>query len=477
MKPDIEGLRERVTANTGAVDGLKKDTSVSMEALKKDVTSTVDGLKKEVSGTTDQVKKDEAQTEILKDRLAMVESLKKDVATIDVLKDKVATATADLKAMRDEMAKLQQVEERTRSTDLERKASQDLQLKQVEDSLKDMQKALQDCREKLGFAWRGSSTGSSHTTRYARNQQAVSFFVSPKHKRGKNVLPSLALRASESAQASSKRFPLLALRANKLAIRFRIAGNTNPLEQLFRLSGSGTMSRRRPLLLSLGIIALVLLAASSVLGFVIKREPAFYTAATRPGSYETREKASRLMTRVQDLKNDIRTKGEWGETFTVEELNCFFAEMMSGKRSFKTACRAKKISLAARGEAEEQNRLKIGFRYGEGFWSTVVWIDLHIWLVADETNLMAVEVCNLKAGQLGIGAQSILDAIADTARESNIDVIWYRYKGNPVGLFRFFPDQPRPATQFQTLAVEDGKIVIAGKSIASGMRVAAPGKE
>jgi hypothetical protein len=119
--------------------------------------------------------------------------------------------------------------------------------------------------------------------------------------------------------------------------------------------------------------------------------------------------------------------------------------------------------------AIEGDRLKLGARYGKGFWTTVVWIDLRVWLVADEMNLMAVEVCDLRAGELGVGAQSILDAIGDAARASNIDVTWYRYNGNPVGLFRFFPDQPRPASQVMTLEVRSGKIVIAGSSIAAEM--------
>jgi len=149
LKADLEGLRERVTASAAAVDGVKKDTGVTVEGLKKEVGTTVEGLKKEVVGTTDLVKKDEALMEIVKERLAAVESLKKDVAGIDVLKDKLATTTSDVKAMRDDIAKLQQEVERNRSAELERKSSQEIQYKQVDESLKELQKGLQDCREKL----------------------------------------------------------------------------------------------------------------------------------------------------------------------------------------------------------------------------------------------------------------------------------------------------------------------------------------
>lgn len=221
---------------------------------------------------------------------------------------------------------------------------------------------------------------------------------------------------------------------------------------------------RRSILLAFGLLLLVLAAAAGVLIFLAKQTPVFYIAAEKPPTYDTREKASRLLTRIQDLKNDIRTKSMWGESFSIDELNCFFAEMMVEKGSFAgmlpDGFHSPRIAM-------EGDRLKLGFRYGSGFWSSIVWIELRIWLVAEETNLMAVEVCDLRAGSLGVGSQSILDAIGDAARGSNIDVVWYRYKGNPIGLFRFFPDQPRPASQVLTLETRDGKIVIAGRSVSA----------
>jgi len=221
------------------------------------------------------------------------------------------------------------------------------------------------------------------------------------------------------------------------------------------------MFRRRPMLVAIGIVFLLISGVVGVLGTMLKCEPTFYTAAACPLDYDTREKASRVLTRIQDLKTDIRTKEEWGETFTADELNCFFAETMTANGSF--------ASLLPEGFHEprvavEGDRLKLGFRYGSGFWAAIVWIELRTWLVADETNVMAVEVCDLRAGRLAVGTQSILDAIAETARGSNIDVTWYRHNANPVGLFRFFPDQPQPASHVLTLETREGKVVVAGRT-------------
>ena len=174
-----------------------------------------------------------------------------------------------------------------------------------------------------------------------------------------------------------------------------------------------------------------------------------------------REKSAKLVTRVQDLKNEIRSKPEWGDTFTAEDLNCFFVENMSRRDGL---CSVLPDGLHSPRVSIDGDRLRLGFRYRQGFWSTVVWVELKVWLVANEVNLIAVEVCDLSAGGLPIGSHSILDAITEAARDSNIEVTWYRNKGNPVGLFRLYADQPRPAAQVLTLEVKDGKIVIAGRS-------------
>jgi len=225
--------------------------------------------------------------------------------------------------------------------------------------------------------------------------------------------------------------------------------------------------------MALGLLLLLVTTVIGVLGYLVKREPAFYTAAQRPADYDTRERASRLLTRLQDLKNDIRTKAEWGETLTAEDVNCFLVEMVTATGNFP--------GLLPKGAhsprvAVEGDRLKLGYRYGEGFWSTVVWVEVRAWLVADETNLMALEVCDLRAGRLGVGAQSVIDGISDAARGANIEVTWYRHNGNPVGLFRFFPDQPRPVSQILTLEVRDSKIVVAGRSTTDALVAPVPGK-
>lgn len=225
------------------------------------------------------------------------------------------------------------------------------------------------------------------------------------------------------------------------------------------------MRRRRKLFLAILILLTAVGLVFSGLVYAVKCEPAFYTSANAPRDFDTHERSARLLTRVIELQNSVRASEEWGDTISAEDLNAFFIENLGPKgrlaESLPKDFHSPRVAING-------DRFFLGVRYREGFWSTVVWLELKVWLVAEQTNVAAVEVCSLKAGMLPFNSQSILDKIADIARESSIDVTWYRNGSNPVGLFRFFAKQPRATSQVMTLEVNDGKIMIAGRSYLEG---------
>jgi hypothetical protein len=231
--------------------------------------------------------------------------------------------------------------------------------------------------------------------------------------------------------------------------------------------------RRRSVLLSALILAGVAAAVVGGLTLLVKQEPSFYASA--PGAaddWDARDRSSRLVTRAQDLKNDIRSKTEWGDSFGADELNCFLHENLGEKGGL---CSLLPANLHDPRVAVDGDRLRVGFRYGDGFWSTVVWVELRVWLVANETNVVAVELCDLKAGGLPIGSQTVLDSVTDAVRDSNVEVTWYRNRSNPVGLFKFYADQRQPVAQILTLDVKDGRITVAGRSFVDRAQTPPPG--
>jgi hypothetical protein len=232
--------------------------------------------------------------------------------------------------------------------------------------------------------------------------------------------------------------------------------------------------RRKSLILTLAILLATAAGVAGVLGVLLKHEPEFY--ATEPvaapaGWEEVQTQSAILVTRVQDLKNDIRSKPEWGASFRAEDLNCFFRENLSADGGLTDllppGCHSPRVTI-------DGDKIRLGLQYGTGFWSTVIWVEMRAWLVKDETNVIALELCGLRAGALPLGCQSLLDSITEAAHDSNIDVTWYRHNGNPVGIFRFYAGQLQPTTQIHTFRVADGVVTLGGRTRLDTAIAAAP---
>ena len=116
IKTDLEGVKERLTSRNATLDTLKKDL---------------------------------AALDTIREKVASLEAVRKDIAGLEVQKERLASVVVDLKGMRDDLQKAQQELEKNKASDLERKTYRDSQAKQLDETIKDLQKGLQDCREKL----------------------------------------------------------------------------------------------------------------------------------------------------------------------------------------------------------------------------------------------------------------------------------------------------------------------------------------
>lgn len=229
----------------------------------------------------------------------------------------------------------------------------------------------------------------------------------------------------------------------------------------------------RTILFAAGLFGLLIVIGGGAIGAIVKREPAFYTQLARAeDDWNVGDRASSLMTRVQDLKNDIRANADWSGRFRGDDINAFCLENLAPGTSYANllpkGLHSPRVTI-------DGDRIKLGLRYGEGFWSSVVWVELRAWLVKNDTNVIAVELCGMKAGSLSIGCQTLLDSLSEAAHDSNIEVSWYRLNGNPVGLFRFYADQIRPTTQIHTFKIHDGTIAIAGRTRLEKVQLNTPG--
>jgi len=230
------------------------------------------------------------------------------------------------------------------------------------------------------------------------------------------------------------------------------------------------MKRRRSLLLIVLLLSTAATVVVAVLGALVRYEPAAYRAACREEDTDA-AKSTETLSRVTELQQELQiAKPDWGGSFAAADFNAFLRDSFERGGTFDGTLDRRVRSPRVWTDGD---RLTIAARYQaspfaslESEWTTtVVSVELKVWVVSKKSNTVAVEVCRLAAGALPISAQRYLDRLGEAARESNTEVTWYRNAGHPVGLFRFYASQPQAPVQIQSVTVADGRLTVAGKGV------------
>jgi len=223
--------------------------------------------------------------------------------------------------------------------------------------------------------------------------------------------------------------------------------------------------KRRSVLFGIGL-GLLLVGLGAALVLLLLHEPAVYARAGQPEGEERKQLSGEFNSEFFHLYDGILHEPIWGATFTQESINSYFDE------DFVRTGVANSVlpeGISAPRVAFEPDKIRLAFRYKVGPWSTIITIDMRVWLAnKHEPNVIALELQSLHAGSMPIAAQSLLEQIFETARQNGIDVIWYRYHGNPVALLKFQANQQHPTIQFVDLQLKDGELLISGRAIDAG---------
>jgi hypothetical protein len=224
--------------------------------------------------------------------------------------------------------------------------------------------------------------------------------------------------------------------------------------------------RRKRLLLALGIVVVVLGAVLVTIGFMVKHEPSFYArAAVEPGPFRRQESDAFRSRFLDHLYNPIQAKQKvWQATFTEAQINSYFDEdfIESG-----FAGRLLPDGITGPRVALDQDRVRIGFRYGTPPWSTVISLDFRVWLAPREPNVVVLQLLGIHAGSLPISSRSLMERVFEGLKRHNIEVTYHRHENKPTAVLRFHDDQSRPTAQLLHLEVAPGRLTLAGKSVAN----------
>lgn len=210
--------------------------------------------------------------------------------------------------------------------------------------------------------------------------------------------------------------------------------------------------------------AFFLLAGSvTAFGVVAKHEPTFYRDGRIPPSEARRDLANNFVSQFGQMMLHMKARTEtWGCEVSEAQLNCFFSEAFN---QLGEAEGLRKLGISKPCVALEDNRVRLGFRYGSGWFSTVISYDLEVWVVPREPNVIAVKILRARAGAIPISSQSILQQLSEFGRQQNYKVTLYRHEGNAVAVIELEPYQPHPWKILTALKVDHGKLSIQGRTL------------
>jgi hypothetical protein len=225
------------------------------------------------------------------------------------------------------------------------------------------------------------------------------------------------------------------------------------------------MSKRRrrswvwAALLLCSFIAIVV----AIVGLLAKQDPAFYTDdAVAKAQKDDPYRASELQTRLSEIKKMVFNEPEWAAKFTQDDLNAYFREDANTNNLIEPRL----AGLTVPRVRMDGDHIRLGARYGQGFFSTVVSIEGRAWVIADEPNLFAVELLSFRCGAIPVSRRFIMDRISNLLSTDNItSVSWFRNGNNPVAICRFLPSQSRASTLLQSIQISDGKLEITGRNL------------
>jgi hypothetical protein len=220
--------------------------------------------------------------------------------------------------------------------------------------------------------------------------------------------------------------------------------------------------RRKSLILALLAVLVLLLGIGATLAALVLHEPAFYRRGGLSAGPQRRTLSESFQNEFFRLLSALQSDDLWAAQFTTEQINAYLME------GFLTSRADEKLlpdDVSAPRVAVDADRLRLGFRYGSGRWSTIITIDMRLWVAQGQVNTVGLELLGLEAGALPISAQSLLEHVSEAARRNNIDVSWYRHDGHPVALLRFGTDQPRTMIHLEHVELQQGRLLVQGRCL------------
>src|SRR5262245_14986667 len=145
---------------------------------------------------------------------------------------------------------------------------------------------------------------------------------------------------------------------------------------------------RKSLFVTLGIVLVAIAGSGLAIVLLVRHEPTFYAQdGVEPGP-ERRRFSAEFVQKFSGLFGSVMDKRRWSEIFNEDQMNSDVEEDVVREHENE---QPRPNGITAPRVSFDTDRVRLGFRYGSGMFSTVLWLELKVWRVAREPNLVALE--------------------------------------------------------------------------------------
>ena len=213
----------------------------------------------------------------------------------------------------------------------------------------------------------------------------------------------------------------------------------------------------------IGVVLVVVLAGSAIAACstILWHEPKFYARAAIPEGPARTRLSQEFVTDFGEFMASMAADRDWFAHFSQDAINGALQEglIYTGLQPALLPDCLQDPRIEFQGDA-----LRVGIKYLFPGGSVVLSSQVRLWLAREEPNTVIVEFQRSQVGSMPLPFQSLLDQVADSLRQSGIEVHWYRHQGQTVAVLRFGAEKARPEFQIVDLRVQDGKLIIRGRS-------------
>ena len=210
------------------------------------------------------------------------------------------------------------------------------------------------------------------------------------------------------------------------------------------------------------LLALLAGGVTVYLGYrATQQVPEFYDQVLHVEPQVQQVAGYELEQQVLQLHNEVRETGDWEALFTDEQINGWLAFDLPEKFADALPPGVSEPRVEV-----EPHQAQIACRYETGQFRSVVSLALEIQLT-DEPNVLAVRICQARAGMLPLPLSRFLDQISQRAGQADIMVRWTQQDGDPVALVTIpmrHEQYPRREIHLDTVELREGAVYLAGST-------------